>query len=650
MKKNSMKALIFSVLSLVSIEMQAMTTVGNQIVDSNGNPAQLKGLSWFGFNNGDTMVDGMWQSSNSIAFDFATIVYRMQLLGFNAVRLPFSFKDLFTAAPKNYSASCTLATSSQIQASVTDPSVSVPQGAKIPPQIAPPTRTAGLCDNYFPNDTTLNRFLWVVKFFAQNGFYVLIDNHLREDQTVLQNQQQWVQDWVQLVTLISQDPVSKSKLMIDILNEPDNFNIVWEANGSTPALTDLYLSVMDAVYPINNEILFFIEGAGQGQIGCNWGDGFCTDPNLIAQYGLSDPNPFFQQLLTKPYLNQVVISPHVYPPSVTGQTSNYSGTGLWGRMSESFGYLTQKGYCTAGNPCKVFPVALGEFGSTFTDSRDLQTMPDIASYLNNTGAAVDGHHAAIPNWFYWAWNANSGDTGGLVGNDWLTIQWQKVEYLNTIGLKPWYLSTTPAQLGTLCINVLPVDGLSNQNLMPITAGGYTFSVTNFNTPVCESVNTGSYTIAPPQIIVGANQFNAASQNATVTEGQTTSVNVSYVATPIDGSGLFSVSLQLGTSWQDSSGNYNNVINVYVTNTGTEAVDEPWTLTLSNSDYLGVSQVWNLQLNSITNGTITATASTSWETIEPNSQVNVGMIVSSSSEDFTPMTLMINGIPCSFKIE
>lgn len=33
----------------------------------------------------------------------------------------------------------------------------------------------------------------------------------------------------------------------------------------------LYLSVMDAVYPVNNKVLFFVEGCGQGDLnGANW--------------------------------------------------------------------------------------------------------------------------------------------------------------------------------------------------------------------------------------------------------------------------------------------------------------------------------------------------------------------------------------------
>lgn len=71
---------------------------------------QLFDLCWpafvprrFGFNNGKTMVDGLdgektpgtWEGG-----DFATIVHQLKLLGFNAVRLPFLFGDLYTQPPQ----------------------------------------------------------------------------------------------------------------------------------------------------------------------------------------------------------------------------------------------------------------------------------------------------------------------------------------------------------------------------------------------------------------------------------------------------------------------------------------------------------------------------------------------------------------------
>ena len=67
--------------------------------------------------------------------------------------------------------------------------------------------------------------------------------------------------------------------------------------------------------------LFFIEGGGQLPYSMCWGDGFVTNTSIIAANGLSVPNPFFQILLTKPYLDNVVISPHYYPPSISHSTS-----------------------------------------------------------------------------------------------------------------------------------------------------------------------------------------------------------------------------------------------------------------------------------------------------------------------------------------
>jgi hypothetical protein len=41
--------------------------------------------------------------------------------------------------------------------------------------------------------------------------------------------------------------------------------------------------------------------------------------------------------------------------------------------------------------------------------------------------------------FFWCWNRNSGDTGGLVAEDWATLEWEKLAYLSLIGLRPWFL-------------------------------------------------------------------------------------------------------------------------------------------------------------------------------------------------------------------
>ena len=47
----------------------------------------------------------------------------------------------------------------------------------------------------------------------------------------------------------------------------------------------------------------------------------------------------------------------------------------------------------------------------------------MEAYFNNAREGADGLHAAIDNWFFWAWNANSGDTGGIQTDDWEGINW-----------------------------------------------------------------------------------------------------------------------------------------------------------------------------------------------------------------------------------
>ena len=55
-----------------------------------------------------------------------------------------------------------------------------------------------------------------------------------------------------------------------------------------------------------------------------------------------------------------------------------------------------------------------------------------------TGDDFEQLHHVLPR-FYWCWNANSGDTGGLAQDDWSTLHWRKLAFLTTFGLRPWFM-------------------------------------------------------------------------------------------------------------------------------------------------------------------------------------------------------------------
>jgi hypothetical protein len=79
-------------------------------------------------------------------------------------------------------------------------------------------------------------------------------------------------------------------------------------------------------------------------------------------------------------------------------------------MSDSFGYLTTKGFCDGGK-CLKWPVLLGEFSAPHKGApQDYATVEGLVDYINNAGAARDGRHEPINLWFFWCWNDNSPDT------------------------------------------------------------------------------------------------------------------------------------------------------------------------------------------------------------------------------------------------
>jgi hypothetical protein len=49
-------------------------------------------LRRFGFNNGQTSMDGLWAGGSAYNTDYMWVIYQLQLLGFNAIRVPYLFK------------------------------------------------------------------------------------------------------------------------------------------------------------------------------------------------------------------------------------------------------------------------------------------------------------------------------------------------------------------------------------------------------------------------------------------------------------------------------------------------------------------------------------------------------------------------------
>lgn len=89
----------------------------------------------------------------------------MQALGFNTIKLPFSFNSLYSGNAGIYQRGCNKADDATIMKNLIESSVA--NGASFPSVTDP-----GACNSYLPSDP-MARFNWVINYFATNGFYVV---------------------------------------------------------------------------------------------------------------------------------------------------------------------------------------------------------------------------------------------------------------------------------------------------------------------------------------------------------------------------------------------------------------------------------------------------------------------------------------------
>ena len=421
----------FSPSSFTVPTVAALSTANGAIT---GGP-YLEGICWFGFNNAYKMLSDLYAGTDAQTRDFRTVVWRIGALGFNSVRVAFNFDTLNQgAADKPYRMQCRDPGAAALYASVTPP------GGKTP-GVPPPPFTGGVCNNGIPDDTVYGRFLWAVDYIASTGMYVLVDFHNsgKADNVGdigFSNPDTFVDQWAKLTKDLMAMPNVPGKLMIDIINEPDAYNIRWEPSAGKPGLTDLYLKTMDRLAPICPDCLFFVEGTGQSNARANWGDGFITDEDFIRENGkISSAKPFFDKVVEKPYISQVVLSPHIYCPSSSKASDGFAGAELYERLDRSFGEKTAgKGYCNADGTCHRFAVVVGETSNNFYSGgeKEKQCWDSIVTYVK-TGPV--GGKGKFSGWYYWGWNSNSADTGGIVSSaNPRDIDWQKIDSLRSLGL------------------------------------------------------------------------------------------------------------------------------------------------------------------------------------------------------------------------
>ncbi|HEX7995026.1 MAG TPA: cellulase family glycosylhydrolase, partial [Streptosporangiaceae bacterium] len=346
------------------------STSGSKIVDSSGNVVRFTGVNWFGFETSNLMPHGIWSAN------WKALLNQVKSMGLTVIRLPYS-DDIM---------------SNQVVQGV---------NTAVNPDLVGVT-TLALMDK-------------IIDYCGQLGIRVIIDRH-RPDSggqsklwyTATVSEATWIANMKTLAARYKGDP---TVVGFDLHNEP-------HADGTEPNGTGACWGCGDpardwrlaaerggnAVLQANPDLLIVVEGVscpsgatpnfwdGIPDPDCGWWGGNLT---MAGQFPVRLSNP-----------RKLVYSAHDYGMSVfngqrwfTDPTFPATLQPFWESM---WGYLVRQ---------NIAPVLLGEFGSTLADPKDSVWMPALLNYTQSLGMS----------WTYWSLNPNSGDTKGLLLDDWTSI-------------------------------------------------------------------------------------------------------------------------------------------------------------------------------------------------------------------------------------
>jgi endoglucanase len=406
-------------------------TSGNKILDANNQGVRIAGINWFGFETDNKFPHGLWSRG------YKSMLNQIKSLGYNTIRLPYS-NSIFTYDGSNNVVGSPAVTGIN---SYADGGENIDLDGKTAVQI-------------------MDR---IIDYGTSIGLRFILDRHrpdgssqsplwYRTAEGRASGEAKWINGWTFLATRYKDATYVRNYTMIvgaDLHNEPHSV----QGNAAESACwgcgdlnTDWRLAAEragNAILAINPSWLILVEGnecfgpngraiaIGQNDttLNCDWWGG-----NLM---GARD----YPVRLS--VANRLVYSPHDYPKSLYSQPwfsdPNYPNNlpAIWDKY---WGYLHKE---------NIAPVMLGEFGTKLVDPSDTQWLDTLVNYLGRTATVgSNGIH-----WTFWSWNPNSGDTGGILNDDWTTINTVKHNKLVPIQFaldvtNPTPVPTTPTRTPT----------------------------------------------------------------------------------------------------------------------------------------------------------------------------------------------------------
>lgn len=365
-------------------------TDGRRILDKDGKEVWITGVNWFGYNTGTNTFDGLWTSQ------MEPTVKAIADHGFNLIRVPFSAQLINEWAAGQY------------------PNANFNQAYN--------TALTGM--------NSLEIFDYFLTLAEANGIKVMIDVHSAETDASGHVVNLWYTSKVSaedyyaaLEWMAARYKNNDTIIAYDLKNEPHgkpyegNAAAIW--NDSKQANNWKYVAETAAskVLAKNPNVLILVEGTeiypknGKGDYSSkndadyyfNWWGG---NLRAVKDYPID---------LGK-YQDKLVYSPHDYGPTVYQQP--------WFQGNYTYDSLMKD--CWHDNWFYIYedntaPLLIGEWGGFMTE-------PNL-TWMTHMRKLISTYHL---NHTFWCLNANSGDTGGLLLDDFTTWDSKKYEFVKEV--------------------------------------------------------------------------------------------------------------------------------------------------------------------------------------------------------------------------
>lgn len=369
-----------------------LTTSGDHICDMNGTEVWLTGCNWFGYNTGSNLFDGVW------ACNLDEALTSIADHGFNLLRVPMSAELLLQWKNGEY----------------------------------PEANYNHAYNSYLDGMNSLEIWDHVLAVCEANGIKVMVDIHSANTDAMGHMAPLWCtsdfteEDYLEALDWISERYADNDTIVAyDLKNEPhgkasEDEHAIWndsdDANNWKRVAEEAGNIILDnnpyaliviegiQIYPIDPSSNNFTSTDDEDYYNSWWGGNLRAVADYPIDFGSPDRNA------------QIVYSPHDYGPAVYAQPW-FEGGFTYESLIEDYWYDSWLYIDDTGTA----PLLIGEWGGFMTG--------DNLTWMEYMRQLIGEYHL---NHTFWCFNANSGDTGGLVLDDFTTWDEEKYQFVKEV--------------------------------------------------------------------------------------------------------------------------------------------------------------------------------------------------------------------------